>query len=92
MSLFDQNPKAIFNNIKELLTIGAKDRNHAFHTPIFSNNNSINSVNSRVVVLRKFNQETLRLNFHTDYRSPKIIDLKKNNETIFVFYDSKLKI
>ena len=29
MSLFDENPKAIFDNIKELLTIGAKDRNHA---------------------------------------------------------------
>ena len=91
MSLFNENPKVIFDNIKKLLTIGVKDRNHAFHTPVFSSNTSNNSVNSRVVVLRKFHQENLILYFHTDYRSPKIIDLKKNNETIFVFYDLKLK-
>ena len=75
MDQFDKNPKAILDNIKQLLTIGAKDRNHAFHTPVFSNNSDNKSVNSRVVVLRKFNEEKLTLNFNTDYRSPKIIDL-----------------
>ena len=34
----------IFNNIKNLLSIGAKDRNHSFHTPVFSNNNDNNSM------------------------------------------------
>ena len=92
MSLFDENPIAIFDNIKELLSIGAKNRNHAFHTPIFSNNSSNNTINSRVIVIRKFDPNNLTLNFHTDYRSPKIIDLKKNNKSNFVFYDSKIKI
>jgi len=32
------------------------------------------------------------LNFHTDFRSPKATDLKKNNNSLFVFYDHKLKI
>jgi len=88
----DENPKVIFENIKKLLSIGAKDRNNSFHTPIFSNNTSKNLIKSRIVVLRKFNEENLVLNFHTDYRSPKIKDLKKNNLSIFVFYDSKIKI
>ena len=92
MSLIYENPKAIFNNIKELLTIGVKDRNHGFHMPIFSNNSQNNSVDSRVVVLRKFDADTLKLNFHTDFRSPKIINLQKNNLANFVFYDFKLKI
>jgi len=92
MSLTDENPKAIFDNIKELLTIGAKDRHHTFHTPVFSNNTQKNLSDSRIIVLRKFDKDTLKLNFHTDYRSPKIIDLKKNNHTSFVFYDFKLKI
>lgn len=92
MSLIYENPKAIFNNIKELLTIGVKDRNHCFHTPIFSNISQNNSVDSRVVVLRKFDADTLKLNFHTDFRSPKIINLQKNNLANFVFYDFKLKI
>ena len=89
---FNENPKVIINNIKELLVIGAKNRKHAFHTPIFSNNNINNSVNSRVVVLRKFNQEKMTLTFNTDYRSPKIINLQKNNQSNFVFYDTKIKI
>jgi pyridoxamine 5'-phosphate oxidase len=88
----NQNPKVIFDNIKDLLNIGAKDRNHTFHTPVFSSNTEINSINSRIIVLRKFNEKNLTLNFNTDYRSPKIKELKKNNESIFVFYDSKLKI
>ena len=92
MSFFNENPSEILNNIKKLLTNGANDRNHAFHTPVFSNNHDGNSTNSRVVVLRKFNQKFLTLNFHTDYRSPKIPDLKKNYQSNFVFYDSKIKI
>ena len=92
MDQFDKNPKAILDNIKQLLSNGAKDRNHAFHTPVFSNNSDNKSINSRVVVLRKFNEEDLTLSFNTDYRSPKIIDLKKNNISSFVFYDSKIKI
>ena len=92
MSSFDKNPKAIFNNIKELLIIGAKDRKHSFHTPVFSNISYDNLNSSRIVVLRRFNEDSLTLNFHTDYRSPKINNLKKNNMSNFVFYDPKIKI
>lgn len=91
MSIFDENPKVIFKNIKELLTIGAKDRKHAFHTPVFSTTDVNNLTNSRIVVLRKFNENTLTLNFHTDYRSKKVVDLKNNHHSNFVFYDSKIK-
>jgi len=91
MTFFDEKPSKIFNNIKELLTIGAKNRNHAFHTPIFSNYNDKKFINSRVVVLRKFNQKNLTLNFHTDYRSPKIEDLNNNSQSNFVFYDATIK-
>jgi pyridoxamine 5'-phosphate oxidase len=92
MSLFEENPKAIFDNIKNLLSIGAKDRHHAFHTPIFSNKDKKDLVNSRIIVLRKFNTDSLKLNFHTDFRSPKIVDLQKDNNSFFVFYDFKIKI
>ena len=92
MSLFEENPKAIFDNIKELLSIGAKDRHHAFHTPVFSSKNNENLVSSRVIVLRKFDANSLDLNFHTDFRSPKIVNLQKDNNSFFIFYDSKIKI
>ena len=92
MKHFDENPRLIYDNIKELLILAAKDRRHAYHTPVFSNNNQNNSVDSRIVVLRKFNEKELKLNFHTDFRSPKIINLKKNNNSFFIFYDFKIKI
>ena len=76
MSLFDENPNEIYNNIKELLIIGAKNRNHTFHTPVFSTINKNSKVNSRIVVLRKFDQEKMILRFNTDSRSPKILELK----------------
>ena len=41
MSLFKENPKSIFINIQELLTLAITDGHHTFHTPIFFNN-SIN--------------------------------------------------
>jgi len=92
MSINDENTEEIFNNIKNLIAVAVKDRHHAFHTPVFSNQTLVKSIASRVVVIRSFDANSLKLNFHTDYRSPKIIDLKNNNLSSFVFYDHNLKI
>ena len=48
MSLFKENPKSIFDNIKKLLTLAVKDRHHTFHTPVFSNKNQNNSIDSQI--------------------------------------------
>ena len=37
MSKIKENFDSIFTDIKELLSVAVKDRNHLFHTPIFSN-------------------------------------------------------
>ena len=92
MSPLMENPKSILENIINLLLQGVKDRHHAFHTLVFTNTNLENNPNSRVVVLRNFDPEKYVINFHTDFRSPKVSELLKNNNTIFVFYDHKLKI
>lgn len=92
MTHFNENPKLILNNIKELLSQAVTDRHHTFHTPVFSNKNQKNMADSRVVVLRKFDKNLLKLNFHTDFRSPKIKNLIQDNNSSFVFYDFKLKI
>ena len=88
---FNNNPKLIYDNIKELLSEGVINRKHAFHTPVFSNINN-NFVASRIVVLRKFDSDNMSMNFHTDYRSPKIKNLNKNTNSKFIFYDTKLKL
>ena len=87
-----ENTNEIFEDIKRNLARGVKDRKHTFHTPVFSNVNNASEIESRVVVLRKFDAQKLVLNFHTDFRSPKVTNLKKNNNSLFVFYDHKLKI
>ncbi len=92
MSIFNENPKLIYKNIKELLLKGEIDRHHSFHTPVFCNISKNNFVDSRVIVLRKFDKKKLILNFHTDFRSKKIRSLKTNHNSFFVFYDHKLKI
>ncbi len=93
MSIFSkENTDEIFENIKKNLTRGVKDRKHKFHTPVFCNINSNGEIESRVVVLRKFDPLTMTINFHTDNRSPKANDLINNCNSLFVFYDHKLKI
>ncbi len=87
-----ENTHEIFDEIKTNLTRGVKDRKHAFHNPVFCNVDQDGGVDSRVVVLRKFDPINMILNFHTDYRSPKVSNLKQNNKSMLVFYDHKLKI
>ena len=77
-----ENPRIIFDDIKKLLTIGVKDRKHGFHTPVFSNLYQDSSIESRIVVMRKFDSEKMIINFHTDFRSPKVNSLNKFNNTI----------
>ena len=90
--LSKENTNEIFEDIKRNLTRGVKDRKHTFHTPVFCNMNNENSIESRVVVLRQFDSPNMVLNFHTDFRSPKMLGLQQNNNSLFVFYDHKLKI
>ena len=87
-----ENTSEIFEDIKKNLTRAVKDRKHNFHTPVFCNVTKNGTIESRVVVLRKFDPLKMLLNFHTDFRSPKATDLKNNNNSLFVFYDHKLKI
>ena len=82
----------IFKNIKINLKKGVTDRKHSFHTPVFSNIDNKNNIESRVIVLRQFDNQQMILNFHTDFRSPKVSSLKTNSNSLFVFYDHKLKI
>jgi len=92
MTYLNENSKLIFDNIKELLTESVKDRHHPFHTPVFTNININNLCDSRIIVLRHFDPEKYILNFHADFRSPKVTNLSQNKNSLFLFYDLYLKI
>ena len=87
-----ENTDEIYKDIKRNLTRGVKDRKHNFHTPVFCNLNNDGEIESRVVVLRKFDPLKMLLNFHTDFRSPKANNLQSKKSSLFVFYDHRLKI
>ena len=90
--LSKENTNEIFEDIKKNLIRGVKDRKHTFHTPVFCNIDDQKTIESRVVVLREFDSHNMILNFNTDFRSPKIASLMKNNNSLFVFYEQKLKV
>lgn len=74
----------------DALEVGARNRKHPFHQPVFSTMGEIGP-ESRMVVLRRFWNNPPRLAFHTHVGSPKISDIERNPNVSWVFYDDDAK-
>lgn len=85
------NLENILQDCWHWLKDGADSAMHPFHCPSISTMNGI-SPEIRTVVLRKVIAEEKTLIFHTDYRSPKIDQIYKNNNISWLFYDAKSRI
>ena len=70
---------------------GVVSAKHPFHNPTLGTING-DFVEIRTVVLRKVIQAERTLIFNTDYRSPKIQQIKNNNNVSWLFYDEKARI
>ena len=81
----------IKKKIWSMLNNAVKDRSSQFRIPVFSCGNNDN-IESRIVVLRKSDENNNIVQFHSDIRSDKINILKKNSKASFLFYDKELKI
>jgi 3-hydroxyisobutyrate dehydrogenase len=83
----------IYTDCWERIALGAKSAKHPFHLVTLSTiNNGFPEI--RTVVLRKVNPIESTLNFHTDYRSPKVNQIKENPSVAILLYDfeSRLQI
>ena len=80
----------IFTTVCELLENGANERDHDFHIMTFCTTGKV-GVEARSVVLRSFDKDKNIIRFHTDYRSPKLNDIKNNPNTVCLVYSYKLK-
>ena len=80
----------IFIKVSELLENGARERDHDFHIMTFCTIGK-EGVEARSVVLRNFDKDKNIIRFHTDYRSPKLDEIKKNPNTVCLVYSYKLK-
>ena len=81
----------IQNKYWSMLDDAVTNRGSQFRIPVFICANQ-NEVDGRIVVLRKSDRENKLLQFHTDFRSPKVDILKKNKNASLVFYDKEEKI
>tara|TARA_B110000444_G_scaffold231747_1_gene239915 strand:+ start:553 stop:1152 length:600 start_codon:yes stop_codon:yes gene_type:complete len=74
-----------------MLNDAVTNRGSPFRIPVFICAHQ-NEVDGRIVVLRKSDRENNLLQFHTDFRSPKVEIIQKNNEASLLFYDKEEKI
>jgi 3-hydroxyisobutyrate dehydrogenase len=86
-----ENFEEIKNKYWSMLDHAVTSRASPFRIPVFICSHQ-DEVDGRIVVLRKSDRENNLLQFHTDFRSPKVEILKNNNKASLLFYDKEEKI
>ena len=86
-----ENLEEIQNKYWSMLNDAVTNRASPFRIPVFICAHQ-DEVDGRIVVLRKSDRGNSLLQFHTDFRSPKVDILKKNNKASLLFYDKEEKI
>ena len=86
-----ENLEEIQNKYWSMLDDAVTNRGSPFRIPVFMCANQ-DEIDGRIVVLRKSDRKKNLLQFHTDFRSPKVKILKKNNKASLLFYDKEEKI
>ena len=86
-----ENFEEIQNKYWSMLDDAITNRGSQFRIPVFICAHQ-DEVDGRIVVLRKSDRANNILQFHTDFRSPKVDILKKNKNASLVFYDKEEKI
>ena len=86
-----ENLAEIQNKYWSMLDDAVTNRASPFRVPVFMCSHQ-DEIDGRIVVLRKSDRGNNLLQFHTDFRSPKVDMLKKNNKASLLFYDKEEKI
>ena len=86
------NHEAILSKIFAMLTRGVADRKSPFHTPTIATVGIDGNPQARVIVVRKFLPDERILLFHTDLRSPKIVEIERNKQIAWLFYHPSEKL
>ena len=81
----------IKKKIWSMLDSAIKDRGSQFRIPVFICGGQ-DDFDGRIVVLRKSDQESDIIQYHSDIRSNKIAKLKSNKNAAMLFYDKEEKI
>ncbi len=85
-------PAQIWERACQLLMRGVANRNDDFHTPVLATIGLDGAPQLRTIVFRKFFPESRTLICHTDFRSPKIAEIAKDNRVSWLFYHVEQKL
>lgn len=85
------NTSEVLNSIWQEFAKAKKDKEHPFRFGTLGTINE-NGVNMRTVVIRKVIAEAQELWFYTDYRTPKVSEIKNNKNIAWHFYHPKQQI
>ena len=86
MILMEAPLQEVWDRMMRDLERGARDRNDALHTFAFSSLSLQGSPATRTVVLRAFEKKRRCIRFHSDLRSTKIQELKRDPRVSALFY------
>ncbi len=82
----------VLADIWDRLSNGAGDRRSAFHTPVVASVDEEGAPQQRVMVMRAADPEKRLLRFHTDVRTPKVMQLGRTATVSVLGYDPAAKI
>ncbi|MCU0702428.1 MAG: pyridoxamine 5'-phosphate oxidase family protein [Fimbriiglobus sp.] len=82
------DPVGTWGRLCRWLTAGATTPTHPFRWPVLSTVADDGGPDARTVVLRRFDHAARQLVFHTDVRSAKVTDLRRDARCTFLFYDA----
>jgi hypothetical protein len=85
-----ETPNEIRSQIWQELSRAARDRHHAWRTPVIATACKDGSVNARTVVIRNVDKNEGLLQIFTDARSAKATELTSQPKSVFVFWSSRL--
>ncbi len=81
------DPARTWAKVAAWLTAGVGSAKHPFHWPAVTTVGADGFPDARVVVLRGYDPAAREVVFHTDARSPKAADLRRNPRCGFLLYD-----
>lgn len=84
--------REILTRAFDLIERGVTERHDDFHTPVLVTIGANNLPEARTVVLRKFERGVRSLFCHVDLRSPKVLEIRNNPDTAWLFYHQPEKL
>lgn len=81
-----------FQHAWDIMQGGLTDRHSAAHAPVVGTVDANGAPQLRVIILRNVCRDTRMFRFHTDARSHKIDQMRKNGTTSILIYDASAKL